>query len=47
MATSVARIGDGVAVFLVVEMVLQPLIGEPLVRRLGWLGVGLRGYTKE
>jgi hypothetical protein len=44
LATSAVRVGVGMAVLLVVEMVHQlhgcPRISD-LVRRLGWLGVGL------
>jgi len=43
MATSAVRVGVGMAVLLVVEMVHQ-LLGRTrrsMVRRLGWMGVGL------
>ena len=43
LATSAVRLGVRMAVLLVVEMVHQLLDGTPssMVRRLGWLAVGL------
>ncbi len=43
MATSAVRVGVGLAILLVVEMVHQLLrrTRRSVVRRLGWLGVGL------
>ena len=49
LATSAVRVGVGMAVLLVVEMVHQLLdwTKRSMVRRLGWLGVGLMAYIRS